>query len=153
MALQNAERPPHAFEMSIFVSRDDIDQLGHANNVRYVQWVQDAAVAHWQAEAEEGDQKKLLWVVLRHEIEYKRPAIEGEELIVRTWVGNASRFKFERHTEFLRRSDGSLVAKALTIWCPVDAASRKPVHVSAEVRRKFSMPRQEEDDQFGRDQI
>lgn len=50
-----------AFELAISVSPSDIDQLGHVNNVRYVQWVQDAAVAHWKTVAPPDTQQKLLW--------------------------------------------------------------------------------------------
>ena len=126
------------YELSIQVQANDIDQLGHVNNVTYVRWIQDVAVAHWKATAPEADQQKLLWIVLRHEIDYKQPAFLGQELIARTWVGNASRLKFERHTEVVRRSDGKLLVKALTLWCPIDAVTGRPVEVSGEVRRIFA---------------
>ena len=38
--------PPEIFELPITVLASDIDQLGHVNNVTYLRWVQDAAVAH-----------------------------------------------------------------------------------------------------------
>ena len=38
-----------SFEISIAVLPSDIDGLGHVNNVVYVRWVQDVAVAHWNA--------------------------------------------------------------------------------------------------------
>ena len=127
-----------AFERDIAVRPEDIDQLGHVNNVTYVRWIQDMAVAHWTAIAPEADQKKLLWIVLRHEIDYKQPAFAGQKLIGRTWVGKASRLKFERHTEFLRKDDRALLAKARTIWCPVDPSTTRPVQVSPEVRALFA---------------
>lgn len=130
---------PNVFEMPISVGSSDIDQLGHVNNVRYVRWVQDAAVAHWRAAAPAADQEKLLWVVLRHEIDYIRPAFAGDQLIARTWVGQATRLKFERLTEFIRASDGTRIAKARTIWCPIDVLTTKPVEVSGEVRKIFSV--------------
>jgi acyl-CoA thioester hydrolase len=138
MASQNSEEG--VFELLISVQPGDIDQLGHVNNVTYVRWVQDVAVAHWKAAAPDIDQKKLLWVVLRHEIDYKQPAFQGEQLIARTWVGHATRLKFERHTEFFRASDGALLAKARTVWCPIDALTAKPIEVSSEVRGRFSLP-------------
>ena len=127
---------PQAFEQTIIVAPGDIDQLGHVNNVTYLRWVQDIAVAHWTTNAPEEDQRKLLWIVLRHEIDYKQPAYVGETILARTWVGPASRLKFERHTEFTR--GGVLLAKARTIWCPLDAVTVKPVEVGPEVRAKFS---------------
>lgn len=129
-----------AFEQKIEVEAPDIDQLGHVNNVTYLRWVQDIAVAHWTAVASKEDQKKFLWVVLRHEIDYKQPALLGDELIVRTWVGEATRLKFERHTEFSRTKDNRLVAKARTVWCSVDATTGRPIEVSSGVRAAFSTP-------------
>lgn len=83
-------------------------------------------------------QAKLLWVVLRHEIDYKRAALLSDELIARTWVGPASRLRFERFTEILRASDRAVLASAKTTWCPIDVKTMKPVAVSGEVRAMFS---------------
>jgi len=127
------------FELTITVEPDDIDQLGHVNNVVYLRWVQELAVAHWQEAAPAVDQARLVWVVLRHEIDYKRPAFVGEEISGRTWVGTASRLAFERHTEFMRVSDGVVLARARTVWCPLDVQTGRPTQVSSEVRARFSV--------------
>jgi acyl-CoA thioester hydrolase len=127
-----------AFELAIVVEAGDIDQLGHVNNVIYLRWVQEAAVAHWSAIAPAEDQAKLYWVVLRHEIDYLLPAFAGDSLIARTWVGGATRIRFERHTEVLRAADGAVLARVLTVWCPIDRRTGKPVPVSAAVRAIFS---------------
>jgi acyl-CoA thioester hydrolase len=131
---------PEVFELAIAVEPADIDQLGHVNNVTYVRWVQDAAVAHWTAAAPAADRAALFWVVVRHEIDYKRPAVPGDAIIARTWVGAASRIRFERHTEIVRAGDGCVLARALTVWCPMDARTGKPAAVSADVRERFSVP-------------
>ena len=128
------------FELAIAVRPEDIDEIGHVNNVQYLRWVQDAAVAHWRAAAPAADQAKLLWVVVRHEIDYKQAARPGDEIVARTWVGSATRLRFERHTELLRANDRVLLARALTVWCPLDAATGRPATVSAEVRARFSVP-------------
>src|ERR1039458_2504811 len=118
-----------AFEMAVPVEPGDIDVLGHVNNVTYLRWVQDVAVAHWTAFAPAADLEKLVWVVLRHEIDYKHPARLGDQVIARTWVGLATRVRFERHTELLRAADRALLAKALTLWCPLDRSTGKPASV------------------------
>jgi acyl-CoA thioester hydrolase len=128
------------FELPIGVQEADIDELGHVNNVTYVRWVQDAAVAHWTAAAPAAERARLLWIVLRHEIDYRQAAHLGDGIVARTWVGAATRLRFERHTEILRAHDGCLLARARTLWCPIDAATRKPTPVSAEVRSRFSIP-------------
>lgn len=126
------------FELAIEVVPGDIDRMGHVNNMVYLKWVQAAAVAHWNQAASEQEQRSLLWVIKRHEIDYIRPAYAGDGVIARTWVGKASRRSFERHTEIRRHSDGKLLAKALTFWCPVDAHSKLPIDVGAEIYSRFS---------------
>jgi acyl-CoA thioester hydrolase len=126
--------------MPIEIKADDIDQMGHVNNVVYLRWVQELAIAHWRAEAPKADQEKLLWVVVRHEIDYKRAALPGDGIIGRTWVGKAKRLAFDRHSEILRSSDRKVLARARTVWCPIDAQTRKPTDVSPQVRARFSVP-------------
>jgi acyl-CoA thioester hydrolase len=128
------------FQIRIQVLPADIDSMQHVNNVAYVRWVQDVAVAHWRHAATLAEQQQWLWVVLRHEIDYKHPAVLGDEVLAKTWVGTARGLKFHRHTELLRASDGTLLAKALSIWCPLDAFTRRPTPASDEIRRRFSIP-------------
>lgn len=136
--MQHLEPAGGSFELAIEVEPGDIDEMGHVNNVVYLRWVQEAAVAHWSAVAPAAAQETLRWVVLRHEIDYKRAAYLGDGIVARTWVGSASRVKFERHTELLRASDRGVLAKARTLWCPIDARTARPVEVSEEVRARFS---------------
>jgi acyl-CoA thioester hydrolase len=100
--------------------------------------VQDVAAAHWEAIAPLPDQSGLFWVVLRHEIDYKAPALLGDELIIETRVGELSGLAFERHVSILRKTDRKLLARARTLWCPVNAVTRHPQRVSAELRALFS---------------
>src|SRR5436305_9642115 len=118
-----------AFEMPVTVQPADIDGQNHVNNTVYLRWIQDVAVAHWKALATSETQEKIGWVVLRHEIDYKSPACLGDEIVLRTWVGEASRLKFERFTEICRRSDQQLFAKARTIWVPIDWSTGTPTRV------------------------
>ena len=126
------------FEMTVPVLAGDIDEQNHVNNTVYLRWVQDVAVAHWRAIASSDAQKTIGWVVLRHEIDYKAPATLSDEIVLRTWVGKATRVTFERFTEIRRKSDGQLLSTARTLWCPISTQIGRPVRVSAEVRAKFS---------------
>ncbi|TLU83106.1 MAG: acyl-CoA thioesterase [Chlorobium sp.] len=127
------------FEISIDVQSEDIDMLGHVSNIVYVRWIQEAAIAHWSTLAPRDDQEKLVWVVRRHEIDYKKAAMEGDTVLVQTWIGTASRIAFDRHTEILRASDQRLLAQARTVWCPLDRETGKPTDVSPEIRSLFSV--------------
>ena len=127
------------FEMTLSVMPGDIDEQNHANNTVYLRWVQEVATAHWKAIASGEAQEGIAWVVLRHEIDYKAPACLGDDLVLRTWVGKATRLTFERFTEILRSSDRQLLSKARTLWCPINAQTGRPVRVPPQVREQFSI--------------
>lgn len=127
------------FELPLSVGSSDIDQLGHVNNVVYLRWVQEAAVAHWQHLATPQQQATLVWVVVRHEIDYKRAAQATDRPVARTWVGTATARTFERHTEIVRASDGKTLARARTLWCPIDVTTGRPTDVDDDVRSRFSI--------------
>jgi len=127
-----------AFEMTAPVLADDIDEQNHVNNTVYVRWVQDIATAHWQAIASPEAQEAIGWVVLRHEIDYKASVSLGDEVVLRTWVGKATRLTFERFTDIRRKRDHQLLSQARSLWCPINTETGRPVRVSAEVRAQFS---------------
>jgi acyl-CoA thioester hydrolase len=124
--------------MTVSVQSDDIDELNHVNNTVYLRWVQEVATAHWKSLASAEAQAAIGWVVLRHEIDYKAPTNLDDEILLRTWVGEASRLKFERFTEVRRKTDNQLLAQARTLWVPIDWNTGKPTRVSADVRARFS---------------
>ena len=127
------------FEITASVLPGDIDDQNHVNNTVYLRWVQDVATAHWRAVASGDAQESIGWVVLRHEIDYKAPAFLGEDVVLRTWVGKATRLRFERFTEIRRSTDSQLLSTARTIWCPVNAQTGRPIRLPAQVRERFSI--------------
>lgn len=121
------------FSHSFRVSAEDIDAQGHVNNVAYVRWIQDVAVAHWFAVTTEEMREKYTWVVLRHEIDYKKQSFEAEEITATTWVGEATRITWERLTEIKRGED--FLVKARSIWCLLDRQTLKPSRITQEMIR------------------
>lgn len=131
---------PSRFEQHIVVTRDDFDELGHVNNVVYLRWVQDIAIAHWRAAATPAQQDQLAWLAHRHEIDYKAPALPGDAIIASTWVGSAEAVRFERFVEILRASDRKVFAAARTLWVPISRATGRVTRVDEAVRQVFSTP-------------
>jgi acyl-CoA thioester hydrolase len=123
------------FSHSFRVEKSDIDEQGHVNNVAYVRRIQDIAVAHWFHATTEEQQAKVVWVVLRHEIDYKRQAFENEEITITTWVGEWTAVTCERFTE-IRREDVLLV-KARTVWCMLDRETSKPKRITEALKNQF----------------
>lgn len=135
--IQERQAAPVVFTLPLQVAEDDIDAMNHANNVVYLRWVQAAAAAHWQAAVTAQQQADYAWVVTRHEIDYLAPALPGEELIARTWVGEVIGARFERFVEIWRRQDNLLLARARSIWVALDARTGRPRRVTVELRRRF----------------
>lgn len=130
--------PPERFERRFAVDEADIDELGHVNNVVYVRWIQDVAAAHWRAAATPEQKDALVWVAVRHEIDYVAPAFPGEEVVARTWVEGWTGATSDRRTEVVRPADGKVLARGRTIWCALDVHTRRPCRVGGDVRRRFA---------------
>jgi acyl-CoA thioester hydrolase len=133
-------RRPSRFERAFPVAAADIDELGHVNNVVYLRWVQEIAVAHWRAAAPAELQAEVVWVVLRHELDYKRPARAGDVVVGRTWVGEATGSRFERFTEFVRGAEPEVLAHARSVWCPLNARTGRPRRIDPALHDYFSEP-------------
>jgi acyl-CoA thioester hydrolase len=129
------------FEIPITVASSHIDDLGHVNNVVYLQWVQDVAKSHWHAMANADDIKNLGWVVTRHEMEYRAAGFLGDELVARTWIGETTALSCERFVEIRRSSDDRVLMRARSIWIPVDRTSGRPRRIGPQVLAAFRDPR------------
>jgi acyl-CoA thioester hydrolase len=125
------------FTLSVRVAEADIDRQGHVNNVAFVRYVQDVAVAHWRSAAPADVQAACTWVVRRHEIEYLRPAFVGEEMLLRTWVGDPSGATWERFTEILRGGEDRALVTARTVWVLLDATTGRPRRVDPALVARF----------------
>ena len=125
------------FAQTFTVSATDIDAQGHVNNVAYVRWIQDIAVAHWFSATNETIRGKFTWVLTRHEIDYKKQSFVNEEVTAATWVGKATKVTCERFTLITRGAD--LLVTARSVWCFIDRETSKPARITSEVKELFQM--------------
>ncbi|GAB2534756.1 acyl-CoA thioesterase [Rufibacter soli] len=125
--------PIEKFSIEIKVTEADIDALGHVNNVVYLRWVQEVSAAHWATVAPQELQDKYLWVVLRHEIDFHKPAFQSDVIKGSTWVGGHHGAKFERFVTLQRSDSEELLASAKTTWCLLDAATMRPRRIEEDV--------------------
>ena len=133
---------PRIFEYLHTVAENEIDALGHANNVAYVEWMQSAAVAHSAARGWPGQRYRQLgsgWVVRSHTIAYHRPAGGGEQIVVRTWVATMKKVTSIRRYRIIRRGDEQLLATAETKWAFIDYATGQPARIPREIAGSFEV--------------
>jgi len=125
------------FELTFTAGPEHIDELGHVNNAVWVQWIQQVAVAHWDAVAGAAHKDAYYWVVVRHEIDYLRAAYVGDRVVARTWVGDAPKgARFDRFVEFTG-ADGKICVRSKTDWAIIDKALGRPIRVPPEVVAPF----------------
>jgi acyl-CoA thioester hydrolase len=131
------------YELRLDVADGDIDMLGHASNLAFVRWIQDVAIAHSSAVGLDLPAYVAMgafFVVRRHEVDYLRPALRGDALVLRTWIASHAAAKCERATEIVRQADGELLARATTTWGFVEATSGRPMRIPDSVRVAFGFP-------------
>ncbi|MEL7492128.1 MAG: thioesterase family protein [Pseudomonadota bacterium] len=111
----------------------DIDDFNHVNNVRYIDWAMETAWAHSNALGFTMEDYKRIGVgcvVWNHNFDYKAPVLEGDEVLIATWIGsNDGRLRLTRCFEMRRADDGALCFSGETLFVTIDMASGKPVRM------------------------
>ena len=125
------------FQFDIEVTLEDVDRNGHVNNVVYIQWMQDAAIAHARVSGctKASQSVGATWVVRTHHIEYLIPAFAGDKITVLTWPANFQRVRSLRKYKFVRASDEAVIARAETDWVFINAKTGRPQSIPEEVRK------------------
>lgn len=140
-AVSEAGAMPGVHEQRRAVQDVEIDELGHVNNLRYIEWMLAAAVDHSIAVGWPAERYRELgnaWVVRSHTIEYLRPAFAGDEVVVRTWVSEMGKVSSRRKYAIVR-ADGQLLARAETLWVFVSRRGHALDRVPAPLREAFTV--------------
>jgi acyl-CoA thioester hydrolase len=121
-----------------FTARPEhIDELGHVNNAVWLQWVQDIAVAHWDTAASAEHKAAYIWVVTRHEIDYRGNIGVGESVTAETFIPEPpSGARFDRRVDFTNAA-GKVIVSAKTTWAIIDRDSGRILRVPKEVAAPF----------------
>ena len=139
---------PRIHAYPIIVPPASIDALGHVNNQEYVRWMQEAAIAHSEAQGWPLARYVALgrgWLVRRHSVEYLRPAFAGDAVMLYTWVASFARSSSPRRYLFHRALDRTVIARAETVWVLVDFRTGAPARLPAELRSAFEVVADDEE--------
>jgi acyl-CoA thioester hydrolase len=120
------------------VAAADIDELGHVNNIVYLRYAQDIAIAHWRTRAAAEMVDAFVWMVTRHEVDYRAQLALGDEVDVRTWVDDAPRGpSWARFVEVYKAGADKPCAQIKSNWVMLDAQTRRLKRVPAELVERF----------------
>lgn len=127
----------NSYSVTLTARPEDIDELGHVNNTVWVRWVQDVATAHWRAAAAPEHVDAYVWVVTRHEIDYRGNVGEGALVRAVTTIPDAPKgARFDRRVDFFDEAGRLLVAVRST-WAMLDRASGRLVRIRPEIAAPF----------------
>ena len=127
------------FSWEFPIPPDAIDGNGHVNNVRFVQWMQDIAIAHALQSGATAAARSCggTWFARSHKIDYLAQAFPEDRLIVQTWVVDLQRARSRRRFRFLRAADKAVLARAETEWAFVESSTGRPRSIPDEVKACF----------------
>lgn len=136
------------YEHRLIVTPAAIDEQGRANNLEYIRWMQEAAVAHSTAQGWPGPRYLKLgagWVVRSHWIEYLQPGFAGDELVVYTWVSNFHKVRSLRKYKIIRTRGHAVLAVAETDWAFIGLKDHAPHRVPQELINAFVIVPQDQE--------
>ena len=120
------------------VDAADIDELGHVNNIVYLRWAQEIAIAHWRARASDEMVSAFVWVVLRHEADYRAALTLGDDVEVRTHVDDAPRgASWARFVDMYKVGADKPAVQIKSNWAMLDARTRRVKRVPPEIVARF----------------
>ena len=126
------------YRHAIGIDPSDIDHMGHVNNSVYLKWVQEAVVRYWEGVAPADAVARHLWVALKHEITYRKPAFLDDDVAACAVLENVHGARAFYHTVIER--GGEVLAEVKSCWCCIDAETLRPARIGEEVRRFFFPP-------------
>ncbi|WP_235934805.1 acyl-CoA thioesterase [Candidatus Laterigemmans baculatus] len=131
------------FDVQHTVEPEEIDAQGHVHNLRYIAWTLRAAGLHsaalgWNAQ-EMLDRFGSGWVVRSHDVVYRLAALEGDELVIRTWITDVAKHAAVRRSVICRMSDRKVLARVRSRWVMVDLRVRKAIQIPAEVASRIEV--------------
>jgi len=113
----------------------DLDGLGHVNNAVYLSYLESAKVQYFREVVGAGNLGEL-GIVADAKIAYRSPAFFGERLEIGVRVGRVGTKSVEFEFE-IRGPDGRLVAEASSVHVAFDYASREPIELPEEWKRRI----------------
>jgi acyl-CoA thioester hydrolase len=122
-------------QYAVHILPDDIDFMGHVNNARYLGWVQDAVLSHWRRVAPAEEAAAKLWVALKHEITYRKPAFLDDQVIAEVVLEKVEGVRAFYATVIRRGED--VLAEVRSSWCCIDAETLRPVRLAKELIARF----------------
>ncbi|WP_428738781.1 acyl-CoA thioesterase [Sulfurimonas sp.] len=124
----------------IVVKPSDIDENGHVNNLRYMEWFVDIAVEHSDSLNVGHVTLQAInrtWMAKEHHITYHLSAFEGDELELCTWIESVKTVQSVRKYELKNITTGKTICEGWTNWVFVEFTTFRPQKIPKELIEKY----------------
>lgn len=131
------------FDSELTVRPDDIDMNNHVHNSRYLDYVLAARYDQmrrcYKMSMDEFISMGLGWVVKAAFVEFKRPLVLGDTIIVRTWIEEIGESDARVRFEILKKKSGRLASAGYFEYVMVNLLTGRAEKIPAHVIEKYSI--------------
>ena len=130
------------YQTQVQVLPEQIDVLGHVNNVVYLQWVEQVA---WQHSQQLGldlaayQRLDAAMVAREHQLVYKAACFIEDQIELRTWLGRGDLLNLYRHYQFVRLTDQRVVFEGVTRWVCVQLSTGRPIRMPISFQQAYGV--------------
>jgi acyl-CoA thioester hydrolase len=125
------------FEHELDVRFRDCDPLGHVNNAVYLSYLEAARFSWWRHTFGAAGFTTHGFIIARVEIDYRKPALPGDRLIVRLRVDAIGTSSFHLVYEIANTRTREVIAEARSVQVAYDYAQGRSVSLSTDLRAKL----------------
>jgi len=125
------------FEKKFKVENEVIDHFNHVNNIAYIQWVLGISKDHWISFSSENIRNQFGWMIMKHNLNYKRQAKLNDELIIKTWIDDFSTATSVRKTSITNAKSKQLIFTSEAQWCFINLETQKPTRLTSDILKPF----------------
>lgn len=121
----------------------DTDIGGVVHNLAYLRMIETARTrlaARMGMQLREMAQTQVYPVVVRTEIDYRRPATLGDELVIKGWLETVERARFWCAFEMRRQGDDTLLITCRQQLALVQMPLGRPLRLPTDWKEKYATP-------------
>ena len=138
-ALPESDTPRLSIEVQVMFFDTDCAAVVH--NIAYLRFIETARTLLAEQLGMglvEMARTQIYPVVVRTEIDYKKPAVLGDKLVVHGWLESIDRMRFWCAFEIRRPFDGALIVQSRQMLAVVQMPPGKPVRLPADWSGRFA---------------
>ena len=131
------------FETELPVRPDDIDMYQHVHSSRYMDYVLAARFDQMERcygmPMSEFQKLGFGWVIASTQMNFRRPLVLGDRMIVRCWIEKFTSIGLRLQFEIERKPDARRCCDGWFDYVMISVETGRPARIPESIRRKYSI--------------